>query len=63
MLSMGPGSGIREGVGVPGPPRSGLAVGVDMPLIEVNVIKDVFSPEQKREIISRLTDAMVEIEG
>jgi 4-oxalocrotonate tautomerase len=34
-----------------------------MPLIEVNVIKDVFSPEQKREIISRLTDAMVEIEG
>lgn len=34
-----------------------------MPLIEVNVIKDVFSPEQKKEIISRLTDAMVEIEG
>lgn len=34
-----------------------------MPLIEVNVIKDVFSPDQKREIITRLTDAMVEIEG
>jgi 4-oxalocrotonate tautomerase len=34
-----------------------------MPLIEVNVIKDVFSPEQKRQIITRLTDAMVEIEG
>lgn len=34
-----------------------------MPLIEVNVIKDVFSPEQKREIISRLTNALVEIEG
>lgn len=34
-----------------------------MPLIEVNVIKDVFSPDQKREIISRLTDALVEIEG
>jgi 4-oxalocrotonate tautomerase len=34
-----------------------------MPLIEVNVIKDVFSPDQKREIITRLTDALVEIEG
>lgn len=34
-----------------------------MPLIEVNVIKDVFTPEQKHEIITRLTDAMVEIEG
>lgn len=34
-----------------------------MPLIEVNVIEDVFSPAQKREIITKLTDAMVEIEG
>jgi 4-oxalocrotonate tautomerase len=34
-----------------------------MPLIEVNVIKDVFTPEQKREIIAKLTDAMVGIEG
>ncbi|WP_125776025.1 tautomerase family protein [Antribacter gilvus] len=34
-----------------------------MPLIQVNVIKDVFTPAQKRDIISRLTDAMVEIEG
>ena len=34
-----------------------------MPLIQVRVIKDVFSPEQKRQIISKLTDAMVSIEG
>jgi 4-oxalocrotonate tautomerase len=34
-----------------------------MPFIEVNVIKDVFTPEQKREIIVTLTDAMVGIEG
>lgn len=34
-----------------------------MPFIEVNVIKDVFTPEQKREIITSLTDAMVRIEG
>jgi 4-oxalocrotonate tautomerase len=30
-----------------------------MPLIQVRVIKDVFSNEQKRQIISKLTDAMV----
>ena len=34
-----------------------------MPLIQVKVIKDVFSKEQKRQIISKLTDAMVSIEG
>ncbi len=34
-----------------------------MPLIEVNVIKDVFTPEQKGEIITKLTGALVEIEG
>ncbi len=34
-----------------------------MPLIQVHVIKDVFSPERKRQIISKLTDAMVSIEG
>jgi 4-oxalocrotonate tautomerase len=34
-----------------------------MPLIQVKLIENVFSPEQKGEIIERLTDAMVEIEG
>lgn len=34
-----------------------------MPFIEVNVIKDVFTPEQKNQIITTLTDAMVSIEG
>ena len=34
-----------------------------MPLIQVRVIKDVFSKEQKREIISKLTDALVSIDG
>lgn len=34
-----------------------------MPLIEVNVIKDVFTSQQKHEIITKLTDAMVEVEG
>jgi 4-oxalocrotonate tautomerase len=34
-----------------------------MPLIQVKVIENVFSREQKREMIERLTDTMVEIEG
>jgi 4-oxalocrotonate tautomerase len=34
-----------------------------MPLINVKVIEDVFTPEQKRQIVERLTDAMVSIEG
>ena len=34
-----------------------------MPLIQVKLIENVFSPAQKREIIQRLTDTMVEIEG
>ena len=34
-----------------------------MPLIQVRVIKDVFNKDQKRQIISKLTDAMVSVEG
>jgi 4-oxalocrotonate tautomerase len=34
-----------------------------MPIIQVKVIENVFSHEQKREMIERLTDTMVEIEG
>lgn len=34
-----------------------------MPLIEVKLIEGVFSPQQKREMIEKLTEAMVSIEG
>jgi 4-oxalocrotonate tautomerase len=34
-----------------------------MSLIEVHLIEKVFSPEQKRQMIEKLTDAMVSIEG
>ena len=34
-----------------------------MPIIEVHIIKGVFGKEQKQQVISRLTDAMVSIEG
>jgi 4-oxalocrotonate tautomerase len=34
-----------------------------MPLVQVKLIKGVFDAEQKKEIISRVTDTMVSIEG
>ena len=34
-----------------------------MPLINVKVIENVFTAEQKRDIVERLTQAMVDIEG
>ncbi len=34
-----------------------------MPLIQVRVIEDVFTSEQKQQIVRDLTDAMVAIEG
>ena len=34
-----------------------------MPLINVKVIQNVFSSEQKQQIVSKLTDGMVQIEG
>jgi 4-oxalocrotonate tautomerase len=34
-----------------------------MPLINVKLIEDVFTPEQKHRIVEELTDAMVAIEG
>ena len=34
-----------------------------MPFIQVKVIEGVYTAPQKREIIERLTDAMVAIEG
>ena len=34
-----------------------------MPLITVKLIQDVYTPEQKVQIIEKLTDAMVAIEG
>jgi 4-oxalocrotonate tautomerase len=34
-----------------------------VPLIQVKVLEGVFTTQQKQEIIERLTDAMVAIEG
>lgn len=34
-----------------------------MPLIEVHLIENVFDPAQKKQIMEKLTDAMVSVEG
>jgi 4-oxalocrotonate tautomerase len=34
-----------------------------MPLVNVQIIENVFTPEQKKQIIAKVTDAMVSIEG
>ena len=34
-----------------------------MPMVTIDVIKDVFTAEQKQDMIKRVTDAMVAVEG
>ena len=34
-----------------------------MPLVTIDVIKDVFTPQQKEDLIAKVTAAMIEVEG
>jgi 4-oxalocrotonate tautomerase len=34
-----------------------------MPLVTIDVIKDVFTADQKKKLITKVTEAMVEVEG
>lgn len=34
-----------------------------MPLVTIEVIRDVFTPDQKTALIEKVTDAMVAVEG
>ena len=34
-----------------------------MPLVQISLIKGVFTPSQKQEMIKKVTDAMVSVEG
>ena len=34
-----------------------------MPLVTIDVIKGVFTPEQKLDLIAKVTQAMIEVEG
>ncbi len=34
-----------------------------MPLVTIDVIKNVFTPAQKQEMIAKVTEALIEVEG
>ena len=34
-----------------------------MPLVTIDVIRDAFTPQQKKDIIEKVTEAMVRVEG
>ena len=34
-----------------------------MPLVTIDVIKDVFTPNQKRDLVEKVTEAMIAVEG
>jgi len=34
-----------------------------MPLVTIDLIKDVFTPKQKQQLIDKVTAAMIEVEG
>jgi 4-oxalocrotonate tautomerase len=34
-----------------------------MPVVTIDVIKDVFTPHQKQDLIAKVTQAMLEVEG
>lgn len=34
-----------------------------MPLVTIDLIKNVFTPAQKQQLIERVTDAMIAVEG
>lgn len=34
-----------------------------MPLVDIHVVRDVFTPAQKRTLIEKVTNAMVAVEG
>jgi 4-oxalocrotonate tautomerase len=34
-----------------------------MPLVTIDVIQDVLTPEQKQKLIAKVTEAMIEVEG
>jgi 4-oxalocrotonate tautomerase len=35
----------------------------DMPLVTIDVIKNVFTPTQKKDLIAKVTEAVIDVEG
>jgi 4-oxalocrotonate tautomerase len=58
---------LRVNLILPATEWSGVGARCDlevlMPIVTIDVIKDVFSPEQKQALIAKVTEAMVEVEG
>src|ERR1700730_16448068 len=54
---------VRTGYGNGPWPRSQLNRRSNMPLVTIDVIKDVFTQNQKKELIAKVTEAMVQVEG
>jgi 4-oxalocrotonate tautomerase len=44
-------------------PETGPLEDHQMPLVTIDVIKDVFTPAQKKDLIAKVTQAMIEVEG
>jgi 4-oxalocrotonate tautomerase len=44
-------------------PRDQLKRSTTMPLVTIDVIKNVFTPDQKEALIEQVTEAMVAVEG
>ena len=34
-----------------------------MPLVTIDIIKDVFTPSEKKQLIAKVTEAMIAVEG
>jgi Uncharacterized protein, 4-oxalocrotonate tautomerase homolog len=60
-LQASPRGGLYQ-VGI-GHPRPKQRKEKNMPLVTIDVIKDVFTPQQKQALISGVTEAMVQVEG
>jgi 4-oxalocrotonate tautomerase len=54
---------VPEGSVFAHPRNSSKTGGTKMPFLNVRVIEGVFTPAQKQEMIRKLTDTMVSIEG
>jgi 4-oxalocrotonate tautomerase len=47
----------------PGNPADASEGFATMPMVTIDVIKNVFTPQQKLQLIERVTDAMISVEG
>ncbi len=56
-------NGSREETSCPRITKSNHRKNKTMPLVTIDIIENVFTPAQKKEIIQKVTDTMIGIEG